>query len=99
MILQLQGYDFDIKYVKTEQNISDYISRHPDREQKLIESAEVDKYVNFVTSTAVPKSFTLEDIIIATKQDKVLQILKQTILKNEWKSMDKKQYDVENLNL
>ena len=32
MILQLQGYDFDIKYVKTEQNFSDYISRHPDRE-------------------------------------------------------------------
>ena len=30
LILQLQGYDFDIKYVKTEQNISDYISRHPD---------------------------------------------------------------------
>ena len=58
MILQLQGYDFDIKYV-TEQNISDYISRHPDREQKLIESMEVDKYVNFVTLTAVPKSFFL----------------------------------------
>ena len=93
MILQLQGY------VKTEQNISDYISRHPDREQELIERTEVDKYVNFVTSTAVPKSFTLEDIATATKQDKVLQILKQTILNNEWKSMDKKQYDVETLKL
>ena len=95
MIIQLQSYDFDIKYVKTEQNISDYISRHPDRERKL----EVDKCVNFVTSTAVPKSFTLEDIATATKQDKVLQILKQTILNNEWKSMDKKQYDVETLKL
>ena len=30
MILQLNDYDFDIKYVKTEQNIGDYISRHPD---------------------------------------------------------------------
>ena len=99
MILQLQGYDFDIKYVKTQQNISDYISRHPDREQKLIESAEVDKYVNFVTSTAVPRLFTSEDIATAAKQDKVLQILKQTILNNEWKSMDKKQYDVETLKL
>ena len=56
---------------------------------------EVDKYLNFVTSTAVPKSFTLEDIKTAPKQDKVLQILKQTILNNEWKCMDKKQYDVE----
>ena len=81
MILQLQGYDFDIKYV-TEQNISDYISRHPDREQKLIDRTEVDKYVNFVTSTAVPKLFTLENIATTTKQDKVLQILKQTILNN-----------------
>ena len=95
IILQLQGYNFDIKYVKTEQNISDYISRHPDREQK----PEVDKCVNFVTSTAVPKSFTLEDITTATKQDKVLQILKQPILNNEWESMDKKQYDVETLKL
>ena len=99
LILQLQGYDFDIKFVKTQQNISDYISRHPDREQKLIESAEVDKYVNFVTSTAVPRLFTSEDIATAAKQDKVLQILKQTILNNEWKSMDKKQYDVETLKL
>ena len=49
MILQQQGYDFDIKYVKTEQNIRDYISGYPDREQKLIEITEVDKYVNFVT--------------------------------------------------
>ena len=72
MILQLQGYDFDIKYVKSEQSISDYNSRHPDREQKLIESTVVDKYVNFITSTALPKSFTLEDITTATKQDKVL---------------------------
>ena len=93
MILQLQGY------VKTEQNISDYISRHPDREQELIERTEVDKYVNFVTSTAVPKSFTLENIATTTKRDKVLQILKQTILNNEWKSMDKKRYDVETLKL
>ena len=83
MILQLQGYDFDIKYVSTEQNIRDYISRHPDREQKLIESTEVDKYVNFVTSTALPKSFTSENIATTTKQDKVLQILKQTILNNK----------------
>ena len=83
MILQLQGYDFNIKYIEAEQNISDYISRHPDREQKLIESTEVDKYVNFVTSTAVPKSYFSDDITIATKQGKVLQILKQTILNNE----------------
>ena len=56
MVLQIQGYNFDIKYVKSEQNIRDYIRRHPDREQKLIESTVVNKYVNFVTSTAAPKS-------------------------------------------
>ena len=96
MILQPQSYDFDIKYVKIEQSISDYISRHPDRGEKLIESTEVDKYV---PSTAVPKSFTLEDITTTTKQDKILQILKQTILNNKRKSMDKKQYGVETLKL
>ena len=99
MIRQLQGYNFDIKQVKNEQNISDYISCHCDREQKLIESTEVDKYEHFVTSTAVPKSFSSEDITTATKQDKVVQILKQTILNNEWKCVDKKQYDLETLKL
>ena len=99
MILQLQGYDFDLQYVKSEQNISGYISRHPDREQKLIESMVVDKYVNFVTSTTMQIAFILEYIATATKQDKFLQILKQTTLNNEWKCMDKKQYDVETLKL
>ena len=41
-------------------NISDYISRHPERERKLIES------------TVVPIAFTLEDIATAAKQDKFL---------------------------
>ena len=99
MILQLQGYDFDLQYVKSEQNISGYISRHPDREQKLIESMVVDKYVNFVTSTTMQIAFILEYIATATKQDKFLQILKQTTLNNEWKCMDKKRYDVETLKL
>ena len=59
-------------------------------------SRQVCKFCNL---TAVPKSFTLEDIATATKQDKVLQILKQTILNNEWKSMGKKEYDAETLKL
>ena len=68
MILELQGYDFDIEYVKSEKNISVYNSCLSDRGQKVIESTMVDKYVNFVTFTA----FTLEDIKTATKQDKFL---------------------------
>ena len=60
---------------------------HPDREQKLIESTIVDKYVNFVTSIAVPIAFTLEDITTATKEDKFQQILKYTILNNEWSNV------------
>ena len=41
----------------------------------------------------------MEYITTATKQHKVLQILKQIILNNKWKCTDKKQYDVENLKL
>ena len=63
MILQLQGYDLDIEYIKSQQNIRDYINRHPDQEQKLIESTVVDKYINFVTSTAVPIAFTLQPLL------------------------------------
>ena len=84
MILQPQDYDFDIKYVKSEQNISDYISRYRDRQRKLIESTVVDKHANFVTFTAVLKDFILADVTTTIKQDKFLQILKQAILNNEW---------------
>ena len=37
MLLQLQGYEFEIEYVKSESNISDFISRHPIQDKRQID--------------------------------------------------------------
>ena len=76
MSSQLQGYEFEIEYVKSESNISDFISRHPIQDKRQIDENIYEKYVNFVTTTAVPKSLTIDDISTATKQDKFLQNLR-----------------------
>ena len=69
MLLQLQGYEFEIEYMKSESNILDFISQHPTQDKSQIDKNIYEKHVNFVTTTAVPKSLTIDDISTATKQD------------------------------
>ena len=83
MLLQLQGYEFDIECVKSESNISDFISRHPIPEERQIDEYIYKNYVNFIATTAVPKSLTLNDISTATRQDTLLQNLRQMIQNND----------------
>ena len=99
MLLQLQGYESEIVYVKSESNISDFISRHPIQDKRQIDENIYEKYVNFVTTTAVPKSLTIDDISTATKQDKFLQNLRQRIENNDWNLLEKLNFDNETFNL
>ena len=73
MLLKLQGYEFEIEYVKRDPNILNFISRHTILHERQINENICEKYVNFVTTTAVPKPSTINDISTATKQDKFLQ--------------------------
>ena len=66
MLLQLQGYEFEIEHVKSESNISDFISQHPIQDKRQIDKNIYEKYVNLETTTAVPKSLTINDISTAT---------------------------------
>ena len=79
MLLQLQGYEFEIEYVKSESNISNFISRHPIPDERQIDQTTYEKYVNFVTTTAVPKLLII-NISTATKQNKLLKNLRQRIV-------------------
>ena len=74
ILLQLQGYEFEIEYIKSKSNISDFISRHPTPNDRQIDENIYEKYVNFVTTTAVSKSLTINDNSTATKQDKFYKI-------------------------
>ena len=63
MMLRLQRYNFDWKFTKIDENISDYTSRHPlETAQK---NSSVEHYINFVTKYATPKAISIEDVKIA----------------------------------
>ena len=99
MLLQLQGYEFDIEYVKSESNVSDFISRHPIPEETQIDEYIYKNYVNFIATIAVPKPLTLNDISTATRQDKLLQNLRQMIENNDRNLLEKLNFDHETFNL
>ena len=61
LTLRLQGYDFTLKHVMSEQNIADYSSRHPYR-AKTDELSTTESYINFVANYQCPKALTLDHI-------------------------------------
>ena len=59
-LLRLQEFNFKVIYQAGQENIADYMSRHPVKEAKREGIAE--HYVNFISENAVPKSMTLHEI-------------------------------------
>ena len=52
--LRIQDFDFDIKYTKGTNNPSDFLSRHPCPEIETKHEMSAERYVNFLTTHAVP---------------------------------------------
>ena len=73
--LRLQGYDFEVVHTKGSDNPSDYLSRHTSLTSNDKQDRMAEEYVNFVTSFAVPKAMTLDEIKQATAEDVTLQYL------------------------
>ena len=88
LILRLQDYDFKIPHISSNENISDYSSKHPFA-HPLENNQYLKEYVSFVCKNTCPKSLTLNDIKQATKNDKTLQKLKPLILENRWFEIQK----------
>ena len=66
--LRLQNYNFTVKYGKGSGNPSDYLSRHPNQSITAKDLIAKD-YVRFISSHAVTKAITIEEIEIATSKD------------------------------
>lgn len=83
-VLRLQPYDYAIKYIPGASNIADSLSRL--LSQSAIKSSRNvgEEYVHFVTHNAVPKAMTLQEIEIASRQDKTLQNIQKCINSNNW---------------
>ena len=73
--LGLKGYNFILKYVKSEQNVYDSNKRHPCKD--LLKVEELIHYVSFVANGARPNVLTIDNIKKATKNHKLLhQVIK-----------------------
>ena len=92
--LRLQGYDFEVQHTKGNENPSDYLSRHTslvgDNKQCTME----EEYVNLLTSLAIPKAMTLQEIQQATTEDAMLQCLMHLTQTQEWSKSGTRFQDV-----
>ena len=83
--LRLQGYDFDVIHTKGTDNPSDFLSRRGRNEaSEKEENPLAEDYVNFLSSHAVPKAMTLEEVRTATSTDSTLQYVARAIRENNW---------------
>lgn len=88
MFLRLQGYVFTAKHVSSEQNISDYISRHPTK----VETNTVNYIERMVTEFTTSKAFRIEDIAAETNEENELRILKKLICEGKnWYTVNEPQ--------
>ena len=70
--LRLLPYKFDIEYQKDEDNIADYLSRHPDK-HSVVGPSITEEYVNCIANTSVPLALNMSNIVQATKEYELLQ--------------------------
>ena len=89
LALRLQHYRFILKHVKSEENISDYPSRHPHEKADNAIVEIIEEYVNTLTAYSCPNPLTLEDIREATKSDPILQEVIKLTNNRKWYQIDK----------
>lgn len=94
--LRLMPYNCKLVYKpgKDEENPADYLSRHPEK-KKLTEPDTDSHYLNYVSTNAVPKAMTLEEVRKATSEDSTLQMLMNAIQiqkHNDWESPELRSY-------
>ena len=87
MLLRIQGYTFTTEYVKSGDNVADYLSRHPTSITSNLKYIE--NHVNFISTYASLRAITLDDIKLATKTDPFLQKLIDITVNNTWHMLDK----------
>jgi hypothetical protein len=83
MALRLMDFNYKIIHKPGAYNIADYFSRNAVESQTSNIEKENESYVAFVTEHAIPRAFTSQEIIEATKKDRVLSLLTKIVTKDE----------------
>ena len=105
--LRLQPYKFTISYQAGGTNPRDYLSRHPEPNaqtpnQTSLQERVAEQCVNFLATTSIPRSMTLEDIKNETKKDKTIQTVLSLVCSSRWhkiKSINDPNIDMKELQL
>jgi len=85
--LRLMAFKFRVLHVKGQDNISDYMSRHPissSKDDRLCYITE--QYINNVIYHATPKAVSLDSIRAETKNDPTLQRVKSAMQSGDWRA-------------
>ncbi len=72
-VLRLSQFDFEIIHKPGKFNIADFFSRHPSESAPVTNAAE--RYVNMIVSYAIPNSLSVDQVVLATNDDIILQKL------------------------
>ena len=88
MGLRLQPYKLNIVYKPGKDNPSDYLSRHPLKNAGNNRNL-AEEYVNFITEKAVPNSMTLDEVKLASINDKTIQKAIELTENGKWHDIKK----------
>jgi len=87
LTLRLQGYQFLLKHVKSDDNISDYPSRHTYDTADGTVAETTEENVNQLAEYACPNALTLDNIRQATKSDKLCQEMIKLVQNRNWRNV------------
>ena len=65
-------------------NPADFLSRHPTKDSVSQQEQMTEQYISLITSSAVPKTMTITEIMDVTNCDRTLQSLRAAIRLNRW---------------
>ena len=83
--LRLMEFYFEILHKPGRENVADYLSRHPIKQNSSVEASKsAEEFVNLIEAYMKPSAMKLEEIIEKTKSDPIIQKIIQCINSNEF---------------
>ena len=90
-IMLLQSYDFQVMHKPGKENIADSLSRLINATDSS-ETTFSDEYINFITTSCIPKSMSLEQVRRESSIDTTLNELKHALSTGKWDAEKLKPY-------
>jgi len=83
-ILYLQQFSFKVSHISGRENLADILSRAPEGEEDVEESAASNIFAYSMTEDARPVAITMEKIKLESSRDETITLLKEAIRSGNW---------------